>query len=132
MLSVAPLLALFHEFALFADAGSATWQTIGPRIVGFVIAALIAIWLGVFVADWSRRNRQSRRAVRQSSLFEQLCATHGLDGQVQLQLEQVAQRFAHGDVVLPFVDPRILETASRQTPELAAIGKKLFGDAWQP
>lgn len=132
MLSVAPLLASFHTFAMFADAGSVTWQTIGPRIVGFVIAALVAIWLGVLAADWSRRDRQSRRSIRQSSLLEQLCVTHGLDGQVQLQLEQVAQRFAHGDVILPFVDPRILETASQQIPELAAIGKKLFGDAWRP
>ncbi len=127
-----PLFAAHDSFLVCAAAGSGSWQTIGPAIVGLVIAALVAIWMGVFVADWSRRRRQSRRSVRQSSLLDQLCATHGLDGPVQQQLEQVARRFAHGDVVLPFVDPRILESASRETPELAGIGKRLFGEAWQP
>lgn len=122
---------LTESATLYAAAGSATWQTIGPGIVGFVIAALVAIWLGVFVADWSRRHRQSRRSVRQSTLLDQLCATHGLDGGTQQILEQVARQFAHGDVILPFVDPRILETASQQQPELAGLGKQLFGDAWQ-
>lgn len=115
---------------LLAAAESGTWRAMGPRMVAVVIAALVIVWTGVFVAEWLRRRRQTDK-VRQSSLFEQLCQAHGIDTPTQHQLAAIAKDRAHGDLMLPFLDPRILELAARQSPTLAPLGRQLFGEAWQ-
>jgi hypothetical protein len=117
-------------FITILAAARGDWSTIGPWIVGSVITALVVVWVGVFAAEWLRR-RRPEGTVRQSSLFDQLCHAHGLSVETQQQLAQVARMHAHGDVVLPFLDPRILEAAVRKTPELDEVGRNLFGDAWQ-
>ncbi|HET6422798.1 MAG TPA: hypothetical protein VFG20_03890 [Planctomycetaceae bacterium] len=106
------------------------WKTMGPRMVGIVVAALIVVWTGVFVAEWLRSRRQTEK-VRQSSLFDQLCQAHGLDIPVQQQLALIAKERAHGDLILPFLDPRVLELAAKESPDLSPLGRQLFGDAWQ-
>ncbi len=126
----APILAALNDVVTKPSSSTGAWTTIGPWIVGFVIAALVIVWVAVLAIEWSRRERP-RSLVRQSSLFDQLCITHDLDTTVQQQLVQVANQHSHGDLVLPFIDPRILENAARTKPELSAIGKKLFGHVWQ-
>lgn len=128
MLSTTPLLAVANDAA--TRAASSSWATMAPWVVGFVIASLVAVWSGVLVAEWLRR-RQPRDAVRQTSLLDQLCQAHGLDAAHQQHLERIARTHARGDVVMAFIDPRILETAARETPELTALGQQLFGSAWQ-
>lgn len=125
-----PLLAALNDVATKPSTSTGAWSTIGPWIVGFVIAALVIVWVAVLAIEWTRRQRP-RNVVRQSSLFDQLCITHDLDTAVQQQLVQVANQYSHGDLVLPFIDPRILENAARTKPELSSIGKKLFGQVWQ-
>jgi hypothetical protein len=126
------LLAALHDATTPTASVNGLWSTIGPRIVGLVIVTLVVVWISVFIVEWSRRRQHLHQAVRQSSLLDQLCATHKLDAEAQQQIESVATKFAHGDVILPFVDPRILEQAAREQPELAGIGMKLFGQTWQP
>lgn len=107
------------------------WSTMGPWVVGSVIAALVVVWTGIFAAEWWRR-RSPVETVRQSSLFDQLCHAHGLDASLQQRLTLIAKERAHGDLILPFLDPRILEAAAQKSPDLAPLGRQLFGDAWQP
>lgn len=126
------VLAALNETTRNAGVGNGAWSTIGPRIVGLVIVTLVIVWVGVFIVEWSRRRKSTHSTVRQSSLFDQLCATHNLDADAQRLLEEIANRDARGDLVLPFVDPRILERVSHERPELATIGRQLFGPAWQP
>lgn len=107
-----------------------SWTTVGPWVVGVVIAALVVVWTGIFVTEWVR-SRSPLEKVQQSSLFDQLCHAHGLDAPVQHRLTLVAKEHAHGDLLLPFLDPRILEAATRKSPDLSPLGRQLFGDAWQ-
>ncbi len=120
MSTTAPLLA----------AADGRWATLGPQIVVGVLALLVFVWIGVFFLEW-RRRRQPQTVIRQSSLFDQLCQAHGLDIETQERLIRIANGYAHDDIVLPFVDPRILESAVQKSPELIPLGRKLFGTAWR-
>jgi hypothetical protein len=121
---------MMHALVVLAAVDRDSWKTMGPRMVAVVIAALVIVWTGVFVAEWLRSRRLTEK-VRQSTLFDQLCQAHGLDLLVQQQLAAIAKDRAHGDLILPFLDPRVLELAARESPELSPLGRQLFGDAWQ-
>lgn len=115
---------------LIAAASGTSWTQAGPIVVGTVTVALALVWTAVFAVEWWRR-REPRRNLRQTSLLDQLCMAHGLDAQQQEQVVSTARGFAHGDVVMTFLDPRILETAARKSPELVPLGRRLFGTAWR-
>jgi hypothetical protein len=95
-----------------------------------VIVALVMVWTGILLTEWVW-NRSPLETVRQSSLFDQLCHAHGLDVSIQTRLTLVAKEHAHGDLILLFLDPRVLEAATRTSPDLSPLGQLLFGDAWQ-
>ena len=116
--------------SILAAAQGNSWSTVGPWVVGFVIIALVLVWTGIFVTEWIR-NRSPLEKVRQSSLFDQLCHAHGLDASIQNRLTLIAKEHGHGDLILLFLDPRILETAARKSPDLSPLGHLLFGEAWQ-
>ena len=115
---------------LLAAKSDSSWTQVGPMVVGSVIIALVLVWTAVFAVEWWRQ-REPRRKLRQTSLLDQLCLAHGLDARQQEQVVNAARGYAHGDVVMTFLDPRILENASRKSPELVPLGRLLFGSAWR-
>lgn len=102
-----------------------------PEFLGLLVFIVAAVWAGLFLGEW-RRRWGMRLATAPLPACEQLVRAHGLSPVELSELTKLAIELGLSDPLPLFVDPRFLEVAAVKRVTLAAIGKRLFGEVWQP
>lgn len=99
-------------------------------IVLLVIGGIAALWIGLYVWDWLRKEDDPTPDVP-NSLFIELCRAHRLERGERELLARLAEAQDLAQPALLFVQPAILTAAGRsdlpEAPVFAGLGRRLFG-----
>jgi hypothetical protein len=103
------------------------------REIGMLLAVILAValvWAALSLWEWLRRRSvgEDPAVVPTTSLFEQLCRAHGLTGDEERRLRDVAGEQGIDQPAVLFVDPRPFDHSPARSA-LEPLRQKLFGDA---